>query len=73
MSDLLNRRFVDQIKVMFGWEPTKPTKPEHISPAAQKIHFYKKGNRDLIAETSCSPRSSTPRTTTPGATGAGRC
>ncbi|MGB7503464.1 MAG: NapH/MauN family ferredoxin-type protein, partial [Azonexus sp.] len=50
MSDLLKRRFVDQIKVMFGWEPRKPTKAEDISPAAQKIHFYKKGNRDLIAE-----------------------
>ena len=47
MSDLLKRRFVDQIKVMFGAEPTRPTK---ISPDAQKIHFYKKGNRDLIAE-----------------------
>ena len=47
MSTLLKRRFVDQIKVMFGWEPSKPTE---ISPAAQKIHFYKKGNRDLIAE-----------------------
>ena len=50
MSDLLKRRFVDQIKVLFGWEPSKPTKAEDISPAAQKIHFYKKGNRDLIAE-----------------------
>ena len=50
MSTLLKRRFVDQIKVLFGWEPSKPTKAEDISPAAQKIHFYKKGNRDLIAE-----------------------
>ena len=47
MSHLLKRRFIEQIKVMFGSEPTKP---KEISPAAQKIHFYKKGNRDLIAE-----------------------
>ena len=47
MSELLKRRFVDQIKVLFGAEPTKP---KEISPAAQQIHFYKKGNRDLIAE-----------------------
>ena len=47
MSELLKRRFVDQIKVLFGAEPTKP---KEISPAAQTIHFYKKGNRDLIAE-----------------------
>jgi ferredoxin-type protein NapH len=47
MSALLKRRFVEQIKVMFGSEPSKP---KEIGPAAQKIHFYKKGNRDLIAE-----------------------
>ncbi len=47
MSDVLKRRFFDQIKVMFGWEPSKPTE---ITPAAQKIHFYKKGNRDLIEQ-----------------------
>src|SRR5574343_1515137 len=50
MSKRLKRRFVDQIKVLFGWDPAKPSKPEDISPEAQKIHFYKKGNRDLIAE-----------------------
>ena len=50
MSALLNKRFIDQIKVLFGAEPSKPTKPEDISPAAQKIHFYKKGNRDLIEQ-----------------------
>ena len=47
MSKLLTRRFIDQIKVMFGKEPAKPAE---ISPAAQKIHFYKKNNRDEIAE-----------------------
>ena len=47
MSQLLKRRFFEQIKVMFGAEPSKPTE---IAPAAQAIHFYKKGNRDLIAE-----------------------
>jgi ferredoxin-type protein NapH len=35
------------IKVMFGAEPSKPME---IAPAAQMIHFHKKGNRDLIAE-----------------------
>ena len=30
MSELLKRRFVDQIKVLFGAEPTKP---KEISPA----------------------------------------
>ena len=47
MSALLKRRFVDQIKVLFGNEPKKPA---DVSPAAQTIHLYKKGNRDLIAE-----------------------
>lgn len=47
MSDLLKRRFRDQIKVLFGREPSKPAA---IAPAAQEIHFYKRGNRDLIAE-----------------------
>ena len=47
MSELLRRRFRDQIKVLFGNEPKKPAA---ISPAAQTIHLYKKGNRDLIAE-----------------------
>src|SRR5574343_1656132 len=50
MSKRLKRRFVDQIKVLFGWDPAKPSKPEDISPEAQKIHFYKKGNRDLIEQ-----------------------
>ena len=47
MSQLLKRRFFEQIKVMFGAEPSKPTE---IAPAAPAIHFYKNGNRDLIAE-----------------------
>src|SRR5574343_1090928 len=50
MSERLKRRFVDQIKVLFGWDPAKPSKPEDISPEAQKIHFYKNGNRDLIEQ-----------------------
>lgn len=47
MNEFLSRRFRDQFMVLFGREPKKP---EAISPAAQKIHFYKRGNRDLIAE-----------------------
>lgn len=47
MSDILQRRFVDQILVMFGREPKKPM---GVSLKAQQIHFYKKGNRDFIAE-----------------------
>lgn len=47
MNSYLARRFREQIGVMFGKEPTKPAA---ISPAAQEIHFYKRGNRDLIAE-----------------------
>lgn len=47
MSEALKRRFFDQIKVMFGAEPKKP---DSIAPEAQKIHFYKKNNRDFIAE-----------------------
>lgn len=47
MSDLLKRRFREQIMVMFGREPKKPPA---ISSAAQTIHLYKRGNRDLIAE-----------------------
>jgi ferredoxin-type protein NapH len=47
MSEVLKRRFFEQIKVMFGAEPRKP---EAIAPEAQKIHFYKKNNRDFIAE-----------------------
>ena len=26
MSDVLKRRFTEQIKIMFGWEPKKPEK-----------------------------------------------
>jgi ferredoxin-type protein NapH len=47
MSDLLKRRFRDQIMVMFGREPTKPAA---VGPEAKTIHLYKRGNRDLIAE-----------------------
>jgi ferredoxin-type protein NapH len=47
VKDVLRNRFVEGIKVMLGREPKKPTV---IAPAAQTIHFYKKGNRDLIAE-----------------------
>ena len=47
MSQLLKRRFFEQIKFMLGAEPSKPAE---IAPAAQAIHFHKKGNRDLIAE-----------------------
>lgn len=47
MSKILRRRFYDQILAMFGREPKKPAA---IEPAAQKIHLYKRGNRDLIAE-----------------------
>jgi ferredoxin-type protein NapH len=47
MSDLLKRRFRDQILVMFGREPKKPVA---VGPEAKTIHLYKRGNRDLIAE-----------------------
>lgn len=47
MSEFLSRRFRDQIKVLLGREPSRP---EAIAPAAQEIHFYKRGNRDLIEE-----------------------
>lgn len=47
MSKILRRRFYEQILAMFGREPKKPVA---IEPAAQKIHLYKRGNRDLIAE-----------------------
>ncbi len=43
----LNKRFFEQIAIMFGREPVKPTE---IAPAAQKIHLFKQGNRDFIAE-----------------------
>jgi ferredoxin-type protein NapH len=47
MNQYLKRRFFDQIAVMFGREARKP---QAIAPEAQKIHLYKRGNRDLIAE-----------------------
>ena len=47
MNHYLKRRFFDQIAVMFGRDARKP---EAIAPEAQKIHLYKRGNRDLIAE-----------------------
>lgn len=47
MKNVMKRRFVDQILVMFGRETKKP---EAIAPEAQKIHLYKRGNRDFIAE-----------------------
>ncbi len=66
MNQFLKRRFFDQIAVMFGREARKPTQ---ISEAAQKIHFYKKGNRDLIAEKLHARAHAEHKT--PGATGAG--
>ncbi|MDP1956546.1 MAG: 4Fe-4S binding protein, partial [Rhodocyclaceae bacterium] len=47
MTDVLKHRFREQIMVMFGREPKKPAV---IAPEAQKIHLYKRGNRDLITE-----------------------
>jgi ferredoxin-type protein NapH len=47
MSTQLNRRFIEQVMIMFGREPKKPA---DITPAAQTIHLYKRGNRDFIAE-----------------------
>ncbi len=47
MNQFLRHRFFDQIAVMFGREVKKPVA---IAPEAQKIHLYKRGNRDLIAE-----------------------
>jgi ferredoxin-type protein NapH len=49
MSEGLKARFIDQIKVMLGSAPARPT-PELIAPPAQVIHRHKRGNRDLIAE-----------------------
>ncbi len=46
-STPLKKRFFEQIAIMFGREPVKPTE---ITPAAQKIHIFKQGNRDFIAE-----------------------
>jgi ferredoxin-type protein NapH len=47
VNQFLRHRFFDQIAVMFGREVKKPVA---IAPEAQKIHLYKRGNRDLIAE-----------------------
>lgn len=47
MSAPLKRRFRDQIGAMLGREPKRP---EAIEPEAQEIHFFKRGNRDLIAQ-----------------------
>ena len=47
MNTFLRRRFFEQIAVMFGREPKKP---QAIAAEAQKIHLFKRGNRDLIAE-----------------------
>ena len=47
MKHIMTRRFVDQILVLFGREPKKP---HAITPEAKKIHVYKRGNRDFIAE-----------------------
>jgi len=48
MSDLLKRRFREQIKIMFGWEPTKP---ETISERAKEVHVLKRmtNKQDLQA------------------------
>lgn len=47
MNKGLKQRFLDQIKVMLGAEPQKKF---DISPQAKEIHFFKKNNRDFIAE-----------------------
>ena len=39
MSDVLKRRFTEQIKIMFGWEPKKP---EKITERAQQVHVLKR-------------------------------
>ena len=48
MSDVLKRRFTEQIKIMFGWEPKKP---EKITERAQQVHVLKRmtNKQDLIA------------------------
>ena len=45
----LRKRFFEQIGQLFGREPQRPEETD-ISPAAQKIHIFKQGNRDFIAE-----------------------
>ena len=49
MSTQLRKRFVEQILLMLGREPKRPEEAD-IAPAAQKIHIFKQGNRDFIAE-----------------------
>jgi len=49
MNNPLQKRFFEQIGQLFGREPTRPDEAD-ISPAAQKIHLFKQGNRDFIAE-----------------------
>ena len=48
MSDVLKRRFTEQIKIMFGWEPKKP---EKITERAQQVHVLKRmtNKQDLQA------------------------
>jgi len=48
MSDVLKRRFTEQIKIMFGWEPGKP---EQITERAQQVHVLKRmtNKQDLQA------------------------
>ncbi len=48
MSDVLKRRFTEQIKIMFGWEPRKP---EQITERAQQVHVLKRmtNKQDLQA------------------------
>ena len=48
MSDVLTQRFFGQIKVLFGWEPEKPTT---IAPEAKQIHELKRltNKQDLQA------------------------
>jgi ferredoxin-type protein NapH len=47
-EDILKKRFFQQIKVMFGWEPAKPTQ---ISDAAKQVHELKRltNKQDLLA------------------------
>lgn len=49
MNTQLRKRFFEQIGQLFGREPKRPEEAQ-ISPAAQKIHIFKQGNRDFIAE-----------------------
>jgi hypothetical protein len=65
----LNRRFFDQIAVMFGREARKPTQ---ISERAQEIHILKRAtNKERLQQATVDHEKSAKGT--PGATGAGRC